>query len=175
MLKSIIKTTSVIFFILIAFAAISLVYMSIRKASTENEHVSWIGMQTTTIHGNDFIIGSTRSQYTIVFMFNPDCDLCLFELEDVIKAHDSFSEKEVNFISFAGIDLLEELHLDYKINTFNHIQLLNIKPDKLPVGMIDYPSPSVLVYNKLGSIILEHKGYCPPETLIIKIRDNENR
>lgn len=175
MRKSGIKLAAVLFFGLVVVCVISLVYLSLRNASIEQEHLSFHGLETTTIHQEEFIIGSTGSKYTIVFIFNPDCDLCLFELEDVIKTVESFYDVEVDFISYAKIDILKAVHHTYGINAINHIHLLNINADKLPEEKIGYPYPSVVVYNQAGNLIFDHSGYCPFETIISKIRNNENR
>lgn len=174
MLKIKTKSLAAVFFAVVIFATIILVSLSIRNASNRNNHIPLLGVETTTICSNNFILGSTQSQYTIIFLFNPDCDLCLLELEGVIIEHKFFDDKELNFISFAEMEILNELHNTFNLDKHSHIQLLSINAFSFPEKYIDYPNPSVIVYDQSGDFLLEHRGYCSPEALIAKIRNHEN-
>jgi thioredoxin-related protein len=79
-------------------------------------------MQVTLVDGKQIEM-STREENMILIFFQPDCDHCQHEAEDIEKRMNEFKDYNLYFISSHPMDIIQQFAVDYKLVKYPNLYL----------------------------------------------------
>ncbi len=100
-----------------------------------------------------------------MIFFEPDCDHCQREANEMQKHLDAFSKYTVYFFSPAPMDQMQQFFMKYNLsgpNIFYAQTPFNVILQEL--GAI--PAPSVYIYTEQGKLVKAFKGETPMEKIV---------
>lgn len=109
---------------------------------------------------------SQLSGNVALILFQPDCDHCQREAEDIRRNIESFKDFELYFISSAPIEEVIQFARQYDLEKWKQVHLgTTTVPDILrSFGPID--APSIYLYGKDGKLIQSFNGEVAVEVVL---------
>lgn len=108
---------------------------------------------------------SQESSCLFVF-FNPDCDHCKYEAEQITVNIESFRNHQIFFISSSSVNDIKEFAIRYFLNDYDNIKFLCDKDyvvqNLMGVNLI----PSSYIYNSSHHLVKSFRGEVKIEALI---------
>jgi peroxiredoxin len=142
-------------------------FYKVQKTQQKKELYQAIpGFQLPDINGNTATDASLQKYQTILFLFfNPDCDLCREEMEQIKLHQDAFASGEIVFFSTLPVDTIQRFlrEIDF-VPTLNMLFLSDEK-EILVNKMEVRTSPTAYIYRK-GQLYKRFDSPVKIETLI---------
>jgi hypothetical protein len=95
----------------------------------------------TVVNANDF------SGKNILILFQPDCDHCQHEAEDIEKQVTAFKDYKMYFVSAAPMPEIEKFAATYKLKGRENILFGNTAAENVLNHFGPIPAPSIYIYN----------------------------
>lgn len=83
----------------------------------------------------------------ILVLFQPDCDHCQHEAEDIAKQLDAFKNYKMYFVSAATMPEIERFAITYKLKGKENIMFGNTAAENVLNNFGPIPAPSIYIYN----------------------------
>jgi hypothetical protein len=83
----------------------------------------------------------------ILILFQPDCDHCQHEAEDIEKKIDAFKDYKVYFVSSAPMPEIEKFATTYKLKGKKNFVFGNTEAENVLNHFGPIPAPSIYIYN----------------------------
>jgi hypothetical protein len=107
---------------------------------------------------------------TLLFVFNPDCDLCIIEFNELLESYHLFKDFEIYLLADQEISVLREFVKANDLNHYPNINVVKIDESDTDDQFINSPNPSVFAYKKGNKLIYFKKGYSNPKMLLNELR-----
>jgi peroxiredoxin len=102
---------------------------------------------------------------TVLVLFQPDCDHCQREAQQIKEHIEAFRNYTVYFVSMASMPELEAFAKKYELNGFSNVRFGTTDLQSILDNFGSVSAPSVYVYNGSGKLTAKFNG----ETDINKI------
>jgi thioredoxin-related protein len=122
-------------------------------------------MQVTLVDGKQIEM-STREENMILIFFQPDCDHCQHEAEDLEKRMSEFKDYNLYFISSHPMDIIQQFAVDYKLVKYPNIYLGRTSVESVLNNYGPVDAPSIFIYTKAGKLIKSFKGQTPVDDIV---------
>lgn len=96
----------------------------------------------TVINAKDF------SGKNILILFQPDCDHCQHEAEDIEKQLAAFEDYKLYFVSAAPMPEIEKFAATYKLKGKDNVLFGNTAAENVLNHFGPIPAPSIYIYNE---------------------------
>lgn len=106
----------------------------------------------------------------LVILFNPDCEHCQHETEEIIKHIDAFEKIQIVMASNAPFSLIRSFYHKYEISKFPNIKVGQDFQSILPSFYMIRNFPYLAMYDKKGKLLTTFEGAMKIED-ILKIFD----
>ena len=83
----------------------------------------------------------------ILILFQPDCDHCQHEAEDIEKQLTAFKDYKMYFVSAAPMPEIEKFAATYKLKGKENIHFGNTAAENVLNNFGPIPAPSIYIYN----------------------------
>jgi peroxiredoxin len=152
--------------LLLGISAFCLFYKVQKTQQKKELYLAIPSFQLPDIDNNIITDASLKKYQTILFLFfNPDCDLCREEMEEIKLHQEAFTSGKIVFFSSLPVDIIQSfLHETGFVPTRNMLFLSDEK-EILVNKMEVKTSPTVYIYRK-GQLHKRFDGPVKIETLI---------
>ena len=102
----------------------------------------------------------------LLILFNPDCDHCRHETEEIIKHIDELKKVQIIMAAMSKHREMKEFYVKFKLDEFKNIRVgrdfQNLLPSFYKVGSLPY----LAMYDKKGNLLSTFEGTMNIEDLI---------
>jgi thioredoxin-related protein len=102
----------------------------------------------------------------LIIVFNPECDHCKHETEEILKHMDDFKKVQIVMATMAPHALMKEFSEKYKLNEYDNIKVGQDFQYLLPSFYRLHSLPYLAMYDKKGKLISTFEGTMKMEDLI---------
>jgi thioredoxin-related protein len=102
----------------------------------------------------------------LIMLFNPTCDHCQHETEQIIKNIDAFKKVQIILATTAPFGLMKEFYANYKLAKFKNISVGQDFQYTLPSFYMIHSLPYLAMYDKQGKLLTTFEGTMKIEDLI---------
>ncbi len=134
------------------------------KRSISNNLRTLPVLHLTTTDGQLFSFPKQRA--IVLVIFDPTCEHCQREAQDVEEHIGSFSESTMVWISTASPTEIKQFCSNHLLATRKNIHFTNIHNDELQRSFGSAIVPYILIYNKEGRLLQEFKGETKAEAIL---------
>jgi len=99
-------------------------------------------------------------------LFNPDCDHCKHETEEIIKNIDQLKDVQIVMATMMGFDAMKEFYEKYELQKFENIHVGKDIKYTLPAFYKIRFMPFLAMYDKKGNLITTFEGSMKIDELI---------
>jgi peroxiredoxin len=117
-------------------------------------------MQITLVDGNVIDLKTLKSK-TVVVLFQPDCDHCQHEAEEIKANLDRFKNQTMYFVSSSPVDQIVKFSKDYKLNDQRNIYFGSTTVQKILDTFGPIAAPSIYIYDESGQLVQKFNGQTP--------------
>lgn len=115
--------------------------------------------------------GSTRQLKqlkgkTVLVLFQPACDHCQREANEIREHLDNFQDYQVYFISSAELAEIQQFAIDYKLSDETNFHFGTTSAVNVVNSFGSIPTPSLYIYSADGQLITDFKGETPIEKIL---------
>ena len=107
-----------------------------------------------------------KNKAVLVMLFNPECDHCKHETEEIIKHMDELKKVQIVMATMAKYGPMKEFYSAYKLATFKNIQVGQDFQYMLPSFYRVSSLPFLAMYDKKGNLLTTFEGSMKIEQLI---------
>jgi thioredoxin-related protein len=104
-----------------------------------------------------------KKSNVLVMLFNPDCDHCQHETEEIIKHIDQFKNVQIVMATMMPFGLMKSFYQKYELSKYKNIVVGQdpnfFLPSYYRIGNLPY----LAFYNKKGNLISVFEGSMPVE------------
>jgi thiol-disulfide isomerase/thioredoxin len=100
----------------------------------------------------------SRKKPTIVMVFNPGCEHCKHETEEIIKNIDDFKNIQIVMSTPQSFTEMKGFYKEYKLNKYPNIIVGRDEHFTLPSFYMIHSLPFLAFYNKKQDLISVHEG-----------------
>jgi hypothetical protein len=122
-------------------------------------------MQITLLDGNVVDLKTLKSK-TVVVLFQPDCDHCQHEAEEIKANLDRFKKQTMYFVSSSPVDQILKFSNDYKLSGQSNIYFGSTTVQKILDTFGPIAAPSIYIYSETGQLIQRFNGQTPVAEII---------
>ncbi|HMG66067.1 MAG TPA: thioredoxin fold domain-containing protein [Chitinophagaceae bacterium] len=108
-----------------------------------------------------------KNKPVLLILFNPDCEHCKHETEEIIKNIDQFKDIQIVMATMMPFDEMKSFYEKYDLKRFDNITVGQDIKYTLPVFYNIRFMPYLAMYNKKGNLLTTFEGS-------MKIEDLEN-
>lgn len=108
-----------------------------------------------------------KNEPVLIILFNPDCEHCKHETEEIIKNIDQFKDIQIVMATMMPFDAMKSFYEKYDLKRFDNITVGQDIKYTLPVFYNIRFMPYLAMYNKKGNLLTTFEGS-------MKIEDLEN-
>lgn len=101
----------------------------------------------------------------IIILFQPDCDHCQREAQEIRKHIDAFKNYSLYFVSLATMTEVQDFAAKYDLTRIDNVRFGTTDMQSLADNFGSIPAPSFYIYNSTGNLVTKFNG----ETDINKI------
>jgi hypothetical protein len=166
-----VKIIITILFIIFAVGVVVLI-VGIAKRASHNASPKLDVIRTLTLNGMEQTVELVSADTTIVLIFNSECDICVYELEELLDDSYLFMSYRIIILSRQSFEDLQNITELYDLWSYPNIDILKIEDQITGEPYISSPNPSVFVYDTNAKLIYSKKGYAKPRFLIQVIKEN---
>jgi thiol-disulfide isomerase/thioredoxin len=107
-----------------------------------------------------------KNKPVLIIVFNPDCEHCKHETEELIKNIDSLKNIQIVMATMNTIDLMKEFYEKYDLRRFPNITVgKDVQYTLAPFYQMHF-MPYLAMYNKKGNLLATFEGSMKMEDLI---------
>jgi len=107
-----------------------------------------------------------KNKPVLIVVFNPDCDHCKHETEEIIKNIDSLKNIQIIMATIMSFDLMKSFYEEYDLQRFQNITVGKDVQYTLPSFYQMHFMPYLAMYNKKGNLLATFEGSMKIEDLI---------
>jgi len=107
-----------------------------------------------------------KNKPVLIMVFNPDCDHCKHETEEIIKNIDSLKNVQIVMATMMSFDMMKSFYEKYDLQRFQNITVGKDVQYTLPSFYQMHFMPYLAMYNKKGSLLATFEGSMKIEDLI---------
>jgi peroxiredoxin len=122
-------------------------------------------MQITLVDGNVVDLKTLKSK-TVVVLFQPDCDHCQHEAEEIKANLDRFKNQTMFFVSSSPADQIVKFSKDYKLSDQSNIYFGATTVQKILDTFGPIAAPSIYIYSESGQLIQKFNGQTPVAEIV---------
>lgn len=101
----------------------------------------------------------TSGKKTVIFFFNPDCEHCHSEAEEVIKYKRNLQDKNILWLSKEDLAAIKHFDKRYKLSEIFqslHVAKISVKDADEKFGFREVPS--IYIYDENGVLVKKYHG-----------------
>jgi thioredoxin-related protein len=107
-----------------------------------------------------------KNKPVLLMIFDPNCDHCQHETEDILKNIDSLKNVEIIMSTNASFDGLKDFYNRYELANYKNITV-GVEAQYFLVPFYNMKNfPYLALYNRKGKLITTHEGTTKIEALI---------
>ncbi|MEM6842694.1 MAG: redoxin domain-containing protein [Bacteroidota bacterium] len=118
----------------------------------------------TTTKGTQINAQSLEGKVVLI-LFQPDCDHCQREAEDIHEHLDAFGEYSIYFVANAPIKDIQKFARDYRLNEQANIFFAYAELQPILDNFISIPTPSLYIYSN-QQLVKAFEGETPIEKIL---------
>ena len=107
-----------------------------------------------------------KNRPVLIIVFNPDCEHCKHETEEIIKNIDSLKNIQIVMATIMSFDLMKSFYEEYDLQRFQNIIVGKDVQYTLPSFYQMHFMPYLAMYNKKGNLLATFEGSMKMEDLI---------
>lgn len=107
-----------------------------------------------------------KNKKVLLILFNPGCDHCKHETEELIKHIDDFKKVQIIMATTAPFADMKEFYTNFNLARFDNIKTGKDIQSFLPSFFMIYSLPYLAMYDKKGKLISIFEGTMKMEDLI---------
>jgi len=107
-----------------------------------------------------------KNKPVLIIVFNPDCEHCKHETEEIIKNIDSLKNIQIVMATIMSFDLMKSFDEKYELQRFQNIIVGKDVQYTLPSFYQMHFMPYLAMYNKKGNLLATFEGAMKMEDLI---------
>jgi len=107
-----------------------------------------------------------KNKPVLIILFNPDCDHCKHEIEQIIEDMDEFKEVQIVMATMMPFDLMKSFYEKYGLNKFDNITMGRDFQYLLPSFYQIRFMPYLAMYDKKGNLLTTFEGTMKMEDLV---------
>ncbi len=107
-----------------------------------------------------------KNKPVLIIVFNPDCEHCKHETEEIIKNIDSLKNIQIVMATIMSFDLMKSFYENYDLKRFQNIIVGKDVQYTLPSFYQMHFMPYLAMYNKKGNLLATFEGSMKMEDLI---------
>jgi len=107
-----------------------------------------------------------KNKPVLIIVFNPDCEHCKHETEEIIKNIDSLKNIQIVMATIMSFDLMKSFDEKYELQRFQNIVVGKDVQYTLPSFYQMHFMPYLAMYNKKGNLLATFEGAMKMEDLI---------
>jgi protein-disulfide isomerase len=158
---------SLLIMVIIAFSVFLLYNKVVAKQQLKENYGIMPSFQLTDLQGKLITKDSLKADTSTLFLFfDPECEHCKEEFEQINDYRDFLSDCQMVFVSTLPEKTIAEFLQQIDFQILENMFVLRDKNAEL-AGKMDIKSiPSVLIYNKDRQLVKRYAGQVKAETLI---------
>lgn len=122
-------------------------------------------LELTLLNGETFNI-KTRERDMVLILFQPDCDHCQQEAEQIRERLSVFKGYEVYFISSHPLEVIKEFAAKYGLADKPNVYFASTSVEGILENFGAIPAPSVYIYNKEGELKESFNGQTDLDVIV---------
>jgi peroxiredoxin len=103
---------------------------------------------------------------SVIVLFQPDCDHCQHEAEDIEKNIRAFEGYQIFFVSSHPMEIIEKFAVDYKLSAHPSVHFAQASVDDILKKFGPVQTPSIYVYTKGGTLKKSFNGQTDVQSII---------
>lgn len=107
-----------------------------------------------------------KNEPVLLILFNPDCEHCKHETEEIIKNIDQLKDVQIVMATMMTFDAMKSFYEKYDLHRFSNITVGQDTKYTLPSFYQIRFMPYLAMYNKKGNLITTYEGAMKIEDLI---------
>jgi thiol-disulfide isomerase/thioredoxin len=107
-----------------------------------------------------------KNKPVLIIVFNPDCEHCKHETEEIIKNIDSLKNVQIVMATIMSFDMMKSFYEKYDLQRFQNIIVGKDVQYTLPSFYQMHFMPYLAMYNKKGNLLATFEGSMKMEDLI---------
>ena len=107
-----------------------------------------------------------KNKPVLIMLFNPDCDHCKHETEEIIKNIDQLKDVQVVMATMMGFDAMKSFYEKYDLQKFENITVGQDTKYTLPVFYHIRFMPYLAMYDKKGNLLTTFEGSMKIDDLV---------
>jgi thiol-disulfide isomerase/thioredoxin len=107
-----------------------------------------------------------KNKPVLIIVFNPDCEHCKHETEELIKNIDSLKNIQIIMATMMKFDMMRSFYEKYDLQRFQNITVGQDVQYTLPSFYQMHFMPYLAMYNKKGNLLTTFEGSMKMEDLI---------
>lgn len=107
-----------------------------------------------------------KNEPVLIMLFNPDCDHCKHETEEIIKNIDQLKDVQIVMATMMPFDMMKSFYEKYDLQRFENIIVGEDFQYTLPSFYQIHFMPYLAMYNKRGNLLSTFEGSMKIEDLI---------
>ena len=106
------------------------------------------------------------NETVLIVLFNPDCDHCKHEIEEIIKNMDEFKNIQIVLTTMMPFDLMKSFYEKYDLQKFANVTVGKDVQYILPSFYQIKFMPYLAMYDKKGNLLTTFEGTMKMEDLV---------
>ncbi len=107
-----------------------------------------------------------KNKPVLVILFNPECDHCKHETEEIIKHIDELKKIQIVMATMAQYAQMKDFYVKFKLDEYKNIQVGQDFQYLLPSFYRIHSLPYLAMYDKKGNLLQTFEGSMKIEDLI---------
>jgi cytochrome oxidase Cu insertion factor (SCO1/SenC/PrrC family) len=102
-----------------------------------------------------------KKRPVLLILFNPDCEHCQHETEEILKNIDRFHKVEIVMSTTMPFNMMKKFYLKYSLDKYDNIHVGRDYQFFLPSFFMIHNIPYIAMYDKKGNLITTSEGTLP--------------
>ena len=107
-----------------------------------------------------------KNRPVLIMIFNPDCDHCKHETEEIIKHIDELKDVQIVMATMMSFDAMKSFYENYNLHQFENITVGQDISFTLPTFYQIHFMPYLAMYDKKGNLLTTFEGSMKIDDLI---------
>lgn len=107
-----------------------------------------------------------KNKPVLIVLFNPECDHCKHETEEIIKHMDDLKKVQIIMATMAQYAPMKDFYVKYKLDEYKNIKVGQDFQYMLPSFYRVHSLPYLAMYNEKGDLLTTFEGTMKIEDLI---------
>jgi thioredoxin-related protein len=107
-----------------------------------------------------------KNKPVLIMIFNPDCDHCKHETEEIIKHIDELKDVQIVMSTMMSFDAMKSFYENYNLHRFENITVGQDVSFTLPSFYQIHFMPYLAMYDKKGNLLTTFEGSMKIDDLI---------